>query len=237
MLGFVKDLAGAVYDVLKFIIWAVAYLFAGMIIVAVPLYLIAWLFGFSQEGTTNIYLNLFALFISLITVLLFSTFCFRLFIFFIKKEPFPKKLFLATLIGIGMVSTYVVYNQYFFTFDNYEGEFYKGPVNSPTDQYTANAYYMTYGGAAGGVNLWIEITDHETDKVKTIYYSDAKSKFSMEWKDEATISIVNEEPEYPSSNRSIELDIESEIYHDTGLACQSWVMKDAYETCYQNGSG
>ncbi|MCG7335076.1 hypothetical protein MHZ95_07280 [Sporosarcina sp. ACRSM] len=48
MLGFVKDFAGAVYDVLKFMIWAVAYLFAGMIIVAVPLYLIAWIFGLFQ---------------------------------------------------------------------------------------------------------------------------------------------------------------------------------------------
>ena len=58
----------------------------------------------------------------------------------------------------------------------------------------------------------------------------------MEWKDETTLYIINEEPEYPSSNRSIELDIEREIYHDTGLACQSWLMKDEYETCYQNES-
>lgn len=112
---------------------------------------------------------------------------------------------------------------------------YKGPVNSPTEKYTANAYYMTYGGAAGGVNLWIEITYNEVDdKIETVYYSDAKSYFSMEWKDENTLYIINEEIKYPNSNRSIELEIGKEIYHESGLVCQSWIMKDQYETCYQN---
>lgn len=112
---------------------------------------------------------------------------------------------------------------------------YKGPVNSPTEKNTANAYYMTYGGAAGGVNLWIEITYNDVDdKIETVYYSDAKSYFSMEWKDENTLYIINEEIKYPNSNRSIELEIGKEIYHESGLVCQSWLMKDQYETCYQN---
>ncbi len=48
MLGFVDDLAGAIYDVLKFIIWAVIRLLAGAIIVAVPMYLIVWIIGLFQ---------------------------------------------------------------------------------------------------------------------------------------------------------------------------------------------
>ena len=64
-----------------------------------------------------------------------------------------------------MVIALVVYTQYFFTFDNHAGELYRGPVHSPTDKYTAYAYYMTYGGAAGGVNMWVEITDHDANKV------------------------------------------------------------------------
>ena len=44
-LRFVDDLAGAVYDILKFILRAFAYLLAGMVIVAVPMYLISWIFG------------------------------------------------------------------------------------------------------------------------------------------------------------------------------------------------
>ncbi|MBU8916029.1 hypothetical protein BGM25_08330 [Bacillus sp. FJAT-29953] len=48
MLKFVDDLAGAVYDVIKFIIRSISYMLAGMIIVAVPMYLIIWVFGLFQ---------------------------------------------------------------------------------------------------------------------------------------------------------------------------------------------
>lgn len=40
MLRFVDDLAGSVYDIFKFIIRSISYLLAGMIIVAVQIYLI-----------------------------------------------------------------------------------------------------------------------------------------------------------------------------------------------------
>lgn len=127
-----------------------------------------------------------------------------------------------------------VYGSYFFTFDNRKGEFYQGPVHSPTDKYTANAYYRTYGGAAGGVNVWVEITNnHAENKIKTVYYSDAKSDFTMEWTGEDTLYIRNDEPDYPNSNRSIELEVDKEIYHENGLACKSWLMKKEYEKCYQ----
>lgn len=46
MLKFVDDLAGSIYDILKFIIRSLSYLLVGMIIVAIPMYLIAWVFGF-----------------------------------------------------------------------------------------------------------------------------------------------------------------------------------------------
>jgi len=192
--------------------------------------------NFSTKGENMIlFINLLSLLIFLITIVIFSIFCVKLLTFLIKKKPFPKKLLLASLTGTIVLFGSFVYTHYFFTFNNLEGEFYKGPVNSPTEKYTANAYFKTYGGAAGGVNLWIEITyNDEVDKIETVYYSDAKSYFSMEWKNEDTLYIINEEPEFPSSNRSIELDIGREIYHDRGLACQSWIMKDKYETCYQN---
>ncbi|AOZ91001.1 DUF5412 family protein [Paenibacillus crassostreae] len=182
----------------------------------------------------GLYLNLFGLSILLLTVLIFIIFCLKLFFFFTRRKLFPKKLLFASLTGIIVVFALFAYSQYFFTFNNLEGEFYKGPVDSPNEKYTANAYYMTYGGAAGGVNVWVEITyNDELDKIETVYYSDAKSKFVMEWKDEDTLYIVNEEPKYPNSNRSIELEIGKEIYHENGLACQSLLMKDKYETCYQ----
>ncbi|QOY35382.1 DUF5412 family protein [Anaerobacillus isosaccharinicus] len=181
------------------------------------------------------YLNLFGLLILFTTIIVILIFSFHLLIFTIKKKAFPKKLLIASFIGILLVSIQVGYSKYFFTFNTDDGEFYKGPVNSPTEKYTATAHYKTYGGAAGGVNLWVEITFNDEDnKIKTIYYSDAKSNFSMIWKNEDTLYIVNEEPNFPSSNRSIELNVEKEIYHDRGLVCKNLLMKKEYETCYQN---
>ncbi|MDR6123523.1 hypothetical protein QFZ87_003120 [Bacillus sp. SLBN-46] len=48
VLRFIDDLVGAVYDVFKFIIRSISYLLAGMIIVAVPMYLFVWVFGLFQ---------------------------------------------------------------------------------------------------------------------------------------------------------------------------------------------
>lgn len=46
MLKFIDDLAGAIYDLIKFIIKSIGYLLAGAIIVAIPMYLIVWIFRF-----------------------------------------------------------------------------------------------------------------------------------------------------------------------------------------------
>ncbi|OME87764.1 hypothetical protein BK120_00005, partial [Paenibacillus sp. FSL A5-0031] len=50
-----------------------------------------------------------------------------------------------------------------------------------------------------------------------VYHSNANSNFSMEWKDENTLYIVNEEPQFPNSNRSVNLEVEKETYFDGGL--------------------
>ncbi|MFE6167982.1 DUF5412 family protein [Viridibacillus arvi] len=147
-------------------------------------------------------------------------------------------MLIATLSGVVLVSSIYIYEMYYFTFGEIDREFIQkgpGPVTSPTEKYTANAYYEPYGGAAGGVNVWVEITNNiEKNKVQTVYYSDAKSDFSMKWLDEDTLYILNDESNYPNSNRSIELEVGKEIYHENGLACKSLLMQDEYETCYQN---
>jgi hypothetical protein len=45
MIKFIDDLAGSIYDILKFIITSISYFLAGMIIVGVPLYLVVWVTG------------------------------------------------------------------------------------------------------------------------------------------------------------------------------------------------
>lgn len=180
-------------------------------------------------------MNVLILLMLLLTIIIIFILCMKLVTFFIKKNHFPKKLLIACLTGIISTTALFLYTQYFFSFADLKGEYYRGPLSSPQQTYTANAYFKTYGGAAGGVNVWVDITyNNENAKSKTVYYSDAKSKFFMEWKDEVTLYIQNEDPAYPASNRNIELKIDQEIYDEDGLACKSLLMKDEYTTCFQN---
>ncbi len=187
----------------------------------------------------NIFLNTFGFLLFIVTVLLLLVFIFKLIIFFLKKKDFPKKLLSIIFICIcGFIGIFM-YIQYFFTFDTINKQHTQngpGPIFSPTEEYSANAYYEPYGGAgpSGDVNVWIEITHTKDNIRKIVYYADAKSHFSMKWIDENTLSIVNEELLTPTSNRSIELNIDEEIYHENGLACQSLLMKNSYEKCYQH---
>ncbi|MEK4426087.1 DUF5412 family protein [Solibacillus sp. FSL K6-1523] len=186
----------------------------------------------------SIILILFGILIAFITIILFLILCVNFIIAFIKKKPFPKNMLITTLFGVVLVSSIYLYETYFFTFSEIDREYTQdgpGPIISPTEKYTANAFYEPYGGAAGGVNVWVEITyNNEENKVDTVYYGDAKSDFTMKWIDEDTLFIQNDEPDFPNSDRSIELEIGNEIYHENGLACKSLLMKDDYETCYQN---
>ncbi|MFC2949396.1 DUF5412 family protein [Virgibacillus sediminis] len=180
-------------------------------------------------------MNAFILISLVLTILIFIIFGVQFALFLVKKDSYPKKSFLMLTTGLLISIGLIGYKNFFFTFDGLKGEFFQGPLPSPTEKYTANAYYETYGGAAGGVNVWVDISFEERDGAsQTIYFSDAKSGFSMEWKDEDTLEITNEEPGFPSTNRSMELDVEKEIYHDSGLACGSWLMMGEYEACYQN---
>ncbi|MTH54820.1 hypothetical protein GKZ89_15565 [Bacillus mangrovi] len=178
------------------------------------------------------------LLIALLTVLLFITFCVKIIGFLLKKNPFPKKLLITASTGVILVFSLLFYQTYFFTFssiDRSNMEQGPGPVPSPSGNYSAHAFYEPYGGAAGGVNVWVEITHHqEKEKVKTIYFADAKIDFSMKWIDDDQLSIVNNDPDYPDEDRSIVLKPDKEIYDESGLACQSLLMKDEYERCYQD---
>ncbi|MDN7243044.1 hypothetical protein QWY14_14665 [Planococcus sp. N028] len=49
MLSFIDDLAGAIYDVFSVLLKGLSYILAGMIIVAVPLYVIMWILMFVSE--------------------------------------------------------------------------------------------------------------------------------------------------------------------------------------------
>ncbi|MBD7984296.1 hypothetical protein H9649_06880 [Sporosarcina sp. Sa2YVA2] len=178
-------------------------------------------------------LILLGIFIAFITIILFFIVAVMFIISCIKKKPFPKKSFIAMLIGVVLVASIYVYKVYFYTFDTIDKTYMQdgpGPVLSPDEAYSVSAYFEPYGGAAGGVNVWVELTNRRNDNSKKIiYYSDANDNIQLDWVDENTLFITNAGP----YNNSVKLDVEAEIYHDRGLACRSWLMKEEYERCYQ----
>lgn len=194
------------------------------------------LFSNKQE-VKIIFITFIASLTAIMTALLFLAFSINLIFFFIKKKNFPKKLLLAALTGAALFLGLFVYRNYFFTFerlDTANSQKGPGPVTSPGGKYTANAFYEPYGGAAGGVNVWVDITNTDNKKVKTIYYSDAKNNFSLDWKNDNSLTILNDDPEYPNSSRTITLKVDQEIYDENGWACRSLLMKKEYTKCYQH---
>lgn len=93
--------------------------------------------------------------------------------------------------------------------------------------YTTQAYFKTYGGAVGRVNMWIEITHHyDNDRGETVYYSDAKSSFHMKSNSEDTLQIEHYESSgFPNLDRSKELWIGKGIYDEMGGACNTPFVK------------
>lgn len=179
-------------------------------------------------------LNAIGFFTLLFTLIVFLIFIVKLAIYFFKRNSFPRKTLTSTLIGVLLFLSIFIYIQYFFSFNAInKNNLQEGPETlSPTGKYTANAYYEPYGGAAGGVNVWIEITNNIEDTTKVIYYADAKNNFHMYWVDEESLSITNTGGG-ANSNRNVLLKVANEIYHENGLACQSLLMKNDYEECYQ----
>ncbi|MCD7032678.1 DUF5412 domain-containing protein [Metabacillus sp. GX 13764] len=185
----------------------------------------------------NILLNILGFLTLILTALLFPAIFIALLFFFVKKKTLLKILLITALTGSALFLGLFVYRNYFFTFGSLDAKNSQkgpGPVTSPDGKYTANAFYEPYGGAAGGVNVWVDITNTDNKKVKTVYYSDAKNNFSLDWKNDNSLTILNDDPEYPNSSRTITLKVDQEIYDENGLACRSLLMKKEYTKCYQH---
>ncbi|MEK4059192.1 MULTISPECIES: DUF5412 family protein [Paenibacillus] len=139
-------------------------------------------------------------------------------------------LILLLIIILGLVG----YRRYFYQFKVLgKATLFSGPIESPEGEYNARAYYIPYGGAAGGVMYLVEVEQTKTGVKKIIYSSEHKDKFSMDWQASDILSITNESPEY-KEYRNIELKVNTEIYEESGSACRSLLLKDQYETCYQD---
>lgn len=130
--------------------------------------------------------------------------------------------------AVSLFLVYFLYSQFTYEFDSKSG-IKQEELSSPTGKYTAQVYFQSYGGAAGGVNVYVTVIFHlEGEVEKMVYYSDAKSKFNINWIDEDQLSVTNL-GEYEDS--SIILTVGKEIYDESGKACSKYSIKKAY-TCY-----
>lgn len=140
-----------------------------------------------------------------------------------------RKLLKVSAVCIIIFCIYLIHNHFTFDFYYTKGEKDGDPVISPNGSYSAQIYYENYGGAAGGVNLIVNVTSHlEDDFERTVYFGDAKGSVRLKWLEEDLLSITNFN-EY--GDRSAELIIGEEIYDETGRACSAYRIKKNY-VCY-----
>ncbi|REK75068.1 DUF5412 family protein [Paenibacillus paeoniae] len=131
---------------------------------------------------------------------------------------------------LGLSACFIYMNlPYEFKYE--EGEL-REEVTSPSGRYTAQYYDQMYGGAAGGVNLFVNIVSHlEDDAVRTVYFSDANSYFHIHWLNDDQLAIRH----LGGGDQSIVLTIGQEIYDGTGKACRNYAITKHY-TCYSKKS-
>lgn len=129
-----------------------------------------------------------------------------------------------TVVGICLVLivSYVFYRQQTYDFLYTKGTPFDSPIESPDGAYSAQAFYRTYGGAAGGVMLFVNITEHQhEDTIRTIYYGQTHHTPTITWKDNRTLMIKN--PSYDAV-----LNVTTDVYDSTGRACRVIKIKKKY---------
>lgn len=149
----------------------------------------------------------------------------------IRRHPIFTAFSILILALFAAVFLYFWLRPYFSTFDRSEQGDLSYSMPSRNGEYTAEIYGVPYGGAAGGVTIWVDvkkIVASDVFTVKTIYRAEHHGANHLEWENENTLRIENRN-EY--SDDSITLNIDDEIYDGWGWACQSLRMKDQYVLC------
>ncbi|MFF2911272.1 DUF5412 family protein [Paenibacillus sp. NPDC057934] len=144
-----------------------------------------------------------------------------------------KKRYVVILLLFFGILLLIGYNRYFYNFKSLENAtLFLGPIESPDGKYKASSYYLDYGGAAGGVIYIVEVEQSQTGEKKTVYSSNHKDDFSLSWKPSDILSINNETPKY-NEYRNIDLNVNTDIYEESGAACRSLLLKGKFENCYK----
>ncbi|WP_336773261.1 DUF5412 family protein [Paenibacillus sp. MMO-58] len=145
-----------------------------------------------------------------------------------------KKRYMIILVLIFGILMLIGYNRYFYKFKSLDNAtLFLGPIESPDGKYEASSYYLNYGGAAGGVMYIVEVKQTQSEEKKKVYSSNHKNDFSMFWKASDILSIKNESPRY-NEYRNIDLNVNTDIYEESGAACRSLLLKEKkFKNCYK----
>ncbi|WP_405155787.1 DUF5412 family protein [Paenibacillus sp. FSL K6-0108] len=149
----------------------------------------------------------------------------------IRRHPIFTAFSILIFVLFAAVFLYFWLRPYFSTFDRSEQGELAYSMSSPDGEYVAEMYGVPYGGAAGGVTIWVDVKkvlSSGMSTVKTIYRAKYHGANHLEWENENTLRIENRN-EY--SDDSITLNIDDEIYDSWGWACRSLRMKDQYVRC------
>ncbi|SHN73502.1 hypothetical protein SAMN04487896_3237 [Paenibacillus sp. ov031] len=149
----------------------------------------------------------------------------------IRRHPIFTALSILIFVLFAAVFLYFWLRPYFSTFDRSEQGDLSYSMPSRNGEYTAEIYGVPYGGAAGGVTIWVDVkktNDPNDSIVKNIYRAEYHGHNHLEWEDEHTLRIENWN-EYV--DETITLNIDDEIYDGWSWACQSLRMKDQYVRC------
>ncbi len=76
--------------------------------------------------------------------------------------------------------------------------------HSPNNRFTATVSYATYGGAAGGVQAYVQIQDTHTKEATILYSAKALQNVQLQWENEQHLTITNENS---TSNATMTLDV------------------------------
>ncbi|WP_160037099.1 DUF5412 family protein [Paenibacillus sp. An7] len=144
-----------------------------------------------------------------------------------------KKRYVIILLLIFGISLLIGYNRYFYNFKTLDNAtLFSDSIESSDGKYKASPYYLNYGGAAGGVSYIVEVEQTQTGEKKKVYSSNHKDDFSISWKSIDVLSIKNESPTY-NEYRNIDLNVNTDIYEESGAACRSLLLKEKFENCYK----
>lgn len=149
----------------------------------------------------------------------------------IRRHPLASVWIAMLVVPALALTLFFTLRPYLSTFDRSgEGDLsYSMP--SRNGEYIAELYGVPYGGAAGGVTIWVDVRktgDADATSAKSIYRTEFHGNNHLGWENDHTLRIENWN-EY--TNETVTLNIDEEIYDGRGWACKSWRTAGQYVRC------